>query len=144
MLTICRTSEFIKQAEIPAILEQLIDKATSADPVDGTFMPRPVVLVFHESSADISYLEKLGYSIYKAKNVAEIADTREMHQFVSRNKDGRSLGSVLDYLGVPSRDLHNAGNDAVYTLRAMIGLAVKKRLMSLEKTGEKADDELLE
>ncbi|GAB1320616.1 Good for full DBP5 activity protein 2 [Madurella fahalii] len=134
------TSEFIEQAEIPAVLEKLIDNATLADPVDGTLRPRPVVLVFHESSADINYLKKLGYSLSKARNVVEIVDTREMHQSVGRSNDGRSLGSVLDYLGIPSRDLHNAGNDAVYTLRAMIGLAVKKRLMSLEKT----DDKLLE
>lgn len=131
----CRTSEFIKQADIPSILEQLVDKATLVDPVDGTAKPRPVVLVFHECSGDISFLKTLGYSIYNAENVLEIADTREMHQFVARSDDSRALGAVLNYLDIPSQHLHNAGNDAVYTLRAMIGLAVKKRLMSLEKAG---------
>jgi DNA polymerase III alpha subunit (gram-positive type) len=98
-----------------------------------------VVLVFHESSSDIKYLKYLSYYVEAARNVIDVADTREMHQYLARSNDSASLASVLSYLDYEYRNLHNAGNDAVYTLRAMIGLAVKKMGMSLESRKEKAD-----
>ena len=49
------------------------------------------------------------------------------------------MGNVLAYLGISYRYLHNAGNDAVYTLQAMVALAVKKRVMSLEGRRKKAE-----
>lgn len=125
-------SEFIKQEDIPSVLEQLIDKATFVDPADGSAKQRSVVLVFHESSGDMKYFRALGYNVYNATNVLELVDTRHLHQYVTRSQDAASLTSVLCYLGIPHQHLHNAGNDAVYTLQAMIGLAVKRRLTSLE------------
>ncbi len=95
-----------------------------------------MVLVFHEASSDIKYLKRFSYHAEAAANVLEAIDTREMHQFLVRSNDSASLASVLDYLDIPHRHLHNAGNDAVYTLQAMVGLAVKKRVMSLDKEDE--------
>jgi DNA polymerase III epsilon subunit-like protein len=130
-----RKSEFLDLSQITPILKDLIDNATFADPTDGdgaTKKPRPVVLVFHESSADVKYLKQLSYHAEDAPNVADVVDTREMHQFLVRSNDSASLASVLGHLGIAHAHLHNAGNDAVYTLQAMIGLAVRKRAMSLE------------
>jgi DNA polymerase III epsilon subunit-like protein len=99
------------------------------------------VLVFHESSSDIKFLKLLSYYAEDAKNEVDVVDTREMHQCLVRSNDSASLGNVLAYLGIPYRYLHNAGNDAVYTLQAMVALAVKKRAMGLEdRRGKKADD----
>jgi DNA polymerase III epsilon subunit-like protein len=67
--------------------------------------------------------------------VREIIDTREMHQYLVRSNDSASLATVLNYVGIDYRHLHNAGNDAVYTLQAMVGLAVKKLGMSAEERG---------
>jgi DNA polymerase III alpha subunit (gram-positive type) len=125
-------SEFIKLADIPSILEDLIDNATLTDPIDGTTKQRPVVLVFHESSADLKYLDTVGYNSDNAENIVEVVDTREMHQYAVRSNNSASLASVLGSLEIQYKHLHNAGNDAVYTLQAMVGLAVKKRLSSLE------------
>lgn len=98
-----------------------------------------MVLVFHESSSDIKYLRYLSYYVEGARNVIDVADTREMHQFLVRSNDSASLASVLSYLDISPRFLHNAGNDAVYTLQAMVGLAVKKMGMSIEARKEKID-----
>jgi hypothetical protein len=68
--------------------------------------------------------------------VREVVDTREMHQYLVRSNDSASLATVLNYVGIAYSNLHNAGNDAVYTLQAMVGLAVKKRGMSAEEKGE--------
>ncbi|KAL2263226.1 hypothetical protein VTK26DRAFT_7720 [Humicola hyalothermophila] len=125
-------SEIIKNKDVVPNIIQVIDKAASTGSTGKAPEHRPVVLVFHESFSDIKFLETLGYSVYDAGNVLEVVDTKEMHQYVTRSNNSASLASVLSALGIPHQHLHNAGNDAVYTLRAMIGLAVKRRLQSLE------------
>ncbi|KAK4123872.1 hypothetical protein N657DRAFT_690525 [Parathielavia appendiculata] len=122
-------SEFLPLSQITPLITDLIDNATT--PAGA---PRPVVLVFHESSSDIKYLRVLSYHVEAARNVVELVDTREMHQYMVRSNDAASLATVLSSVGIESyRHLHNAGNDAVYTLQAMVGVAVKKRGMSFQE-----------
>ena len=53
-------------------------------------------------------------------------------------KDGRGLEAVLSELCMQYKWLHNAGNDAVYTLRAVVGVAVEQvREEELVAKGEK-------
>ncbi|KAK3375320.1 hypothetical protein B0H63DRAFT_482574 [Podospora didyma] len=120
-------SEFISKTEVVPALEKIIDNAVA---LDGSGEKRPVVLVFHESKEDVKYLRTLGYDISGAKNVIDLADTREMHQYIQRELTSTKLQTILGSLNISCRYLHNAGNDAAYTLRAMIALAVKKRLAS--------------
>jgi DNA polymerase III alpha subunit (gram-positive type) len=101
--------------------------------INSTPDVRPVVLVFHDSHSDIKYLAHLGYDLYAARNVLEAVDTQEMNKYITRADNSSALGSVLTRLKMASMHLHNAGNDAVYTLQIMIGLAVEKRLLSLAK-----------
>lgn len=81
----------------------------------------------------------MSYSVEAAQNVLEVVDTREMHQYLVRSNDSASLASVLDNLGFSYHYLHNAGNDAVYTLQAMVGLAVKKLEATLKRRSEQAE-----
>jgi hypothetical protein len=123
--------------EIPALLRNIIDEAEAKPGDTMTGGRRPVVLVFHESAADIKYLRTLGYRLFNAPNVIEVADSRELNSFNTRTQNSSGLGGVLRRLGIFAEYLHNAGNDAVYTLQALISLAVERRLYSLAcKTGE--------
>lgn len=94
------------------------------------------MLVFHDSEADIKYLEVIKYDVAKA-NVLEIVDTRDMYQHRVKANNPASLERVLADLNIQSRYLHNAGNDAVYTMQAMIGLAFQQRKKSLERAATK-------
>lgn len=91
------------------------------------------MLVFHDSASDIKFLEALKYDVTEAKSVLEIVDTRDMYQHGVKASQPAGLERVLAELNIPSRYLHNAGNDAVYTMQAMIGLAFKLRQKSLER-----------
>ncbi|KAK0748659.1 hypothetical protein B0T21DRAFT_279486 [Apiosordaria backusii] len=115
-------SEFVWGKDIPQILKFLVNDS-----------PHQVVLVFHESAADIKFLQTINYNIYEANNVLEIVDTKDLYQYVIRSPNQPSLDTVCEYLGIQTRNLHNAGNDAVYTLQAMVGLAVKQRQESLRR-----------
>jgi DNA polymerase III alpha subunit (gram-positive type) len=97
------------------------------------FSMRPVVLVFHDSASDIKFLQALKYDVAEAKNVLEIVDTRDMYQHGAAANQPPGLERVLTELNIPYRYLHNAGNDAVYTLQAMISLAFRSRHESLER-----------
>jgi hypothetical protein len=55
----------------------------------------------------------------------ETADTAFMWRYLKRETNPRNLGSILAELGIIGWNLHNAGNDAVYTLQAMVATAIK-------------------
>lgn len=106
---------------------------------------RNVVLVFHDASQDLAYLDKLGCSMDFFENILETVDTRNMHQFIARGQNPTKLETVLDSLGIPWQHLHNAGNDALYTMRAMVALALKSRTERLARAirDQEAEEDLI-
>jgi DNA polymerase III alpha subunit (gram-positive type) len=82
-------------------------------------------LVGHDIGADISFLQTIGYDVHNLSNLLETADTAYMWRYLKRESNPRNLGSILAELGIIGWNLHNAGNDAVYTLQAMIAIAIK-------------------
>jgi len=122
-------------ATIRSLLEpKTVAGLTTADYVEK----RKVVLVGHDVEGDISAIKTLGYDI-RANNqqLLEIVDTKDIQRHYRRAQNPASLEGILRELDIPHRYLHNAGNDAVYTLQALLGLAVKKRLDSLAPEGKK-------
>jgi hypothetical protein len=77
--------------------------------------------------------------VYNLSNLQEFVDTSNMWQALKRDANPRNLGSVLAELDIVGWNLHNAGNDAVYTLQAMIGISVKQLY---EREKRKEDREL--
>jgi hypothetical protein len=107
--------------------------------------PRNIILVGHNITADITYLRKLDCKAIKPKSggdlddpfddtidtqpkFLETLDTDFLYRVLKRDMQGSSLGKVLLDLGLTGWNLHNAGNDARYTMEAMIGIALKSRM----------------
>ena len=86
---------------------------------------RNLILVGHDVGGDVQYLRSIGYDINNLLNLQEIVDTTRMFRYLKREINLRNLGNVLGDLGISGWNLHNAGNDAVYTLQAMLGIALK-------------------
>lgn len=84
------------------------------------------MLVAHDVMQDIRYLSDIGLEIRDLQDMKGTIDTREMHQAWRDSDSGRRLQAVLADLGIASANLHNAGNNAVYTLRGVMGLAVEQ------------------
>ncbi len=82
-------------------------------------------MVGHDVVADINYLRTLGYDVTNLSTLQETADTAVMWRYLKREINPRNLGAILAELGIVGWNLHNAGNDAVYTLQAMIAIAFK-------------------
>lgn len=87
---------------------------------------RNIVLVGHAIGADITFLKDMGYDVTNLSNLKDTIDTGDMWMYLKKAANPANLGAVLQDLGIIGWNLHNAGNDAVYTLQVMIGLAIKQ------------------
>ncbi|CAI2172383.1 10826_t:CDS:2 [Funneliformis geosporum] len=76
-----------------------------------------VVFVGHGVEMDLKYLENMGVSVSEVIQPVEIFDTAEMNAArVGKPHERINLGRLLDELDIENYSLHNAGNDAHYTL----------------------------
>lgn len=98
---------------------------------------RNVVVVGHDVKQDIQYLNTLDFDVYEMENLLEIVDNQKLHQHRSKFYNGQSLCAVLAGLDISYRFLHNAGNDAVFTLQSLLRLAALKRQESLARALKK-------
>lgn len=86
---------------------------------------RNIILVGQDTTTDINYLQKIGYNPLNLPNLLEILDTSTLYRALKRDSCTRSLGAILLELSISGWNLHNAGNDAAYTLQAMVGIAFR-------------------
>ncbi|KAF2091777.1 hypothetical protein K490DRAFT_33126 [Saccharata proteae CBS 121410] len=87
---------------------------------------RNVVFVGHDANQDINYLQTLGYNPLNLSNLLEILDTALIHRSWKHDTNSRSLGQCLYDLDLVGWNLHNAGNDAVYTMQVLIAISVSQ------------------
>ncbi|KAH7267489.1 uncharacterized protein BKA55DRAFT_684757 [Fusarium redolens] len=105
-------------------------RSTVADSIMKIFNPwlndqRNIVIVGHDVKQDINYFTELGLDLQLLGGLAEPVDTQDIHQAWRGSTNGRSLGAVLNDLDIAHKHLHNAGNDAHYTLCAMLSIALE-------------------
>jgi hypothetical protein len=99
--------------------------------------PRRVIIVGHDVKQDIQFLNTLDFDVYAMANLLEVVDNQKLHQHRNKFYNGQSLCTILAGFDIPYRYLHNAGNDAMYTLQSLLSLAVIKRQESLARALER-------
>lgn len=92
---------------------------------DENVPKRDIVLVGHAVGGDINFFKDIGYDVTNLSNLKDVIDTADMWKYLKKETNPAKLGAILQDLGLMGWNLHNAGNDAVYTLQVMIGLAIK-------------------
>lgn len=108
-----------------------------ADLVKG----RDYVLVGHGTKEDIKLLNQLQPDI--AGNAAYLFDTVKVAQFPLQLYYRYSLEKLLDELGIKYANLHAAGNDAHFALKALLMLAVRDGLPEQHReTSGRREEEL--
>ncbi|GKZ18829.1 hypothetical protein AbraIFM66951_009533 [Aspergillus brasiliensis] len=83
----------------------------------GDALDRRLVLVGHNLSADVKYLKQVGVDV---GGFRDQIDTAQMFRKLRKEESVRSLGGVLAKLNIRGWYLHNAGNDARYTMEVLI------------------------
>jgi hypothetical protein len=84
--------------------------------------PRKLILVGHGLSNDTAYLSKLKFDPHAKGSIIQDVDTQ---RFVGTKKQNVGLSRLMTGLGVIPENLHNAGNDAAYTLQALVLMTVQ-------------------
>jgi DNA polymerase III alpha subunit (gram-positive type) len=100
------------------------------------FCQREIIVVGHDVRQDIAYFNEIGIDLRALAGLKEPIDTQEIHQAWCSSTNGRGLVAVLNDLNIPSKHLHNAGNDAHYTLCAMLGIALAEVRGNEEQNNE--------
>jgi hypothetical protein len=127
--------------------QEASDTTTEGTISEHKLRPRNIVLVGHDTDTDIKYLRNLGSRLFEANaethasqppTILEALDTATLFQVLKRDGSRRSLGMLLADLEIIGWNLHNAGNDARYTLEAMIRIVLTSRLLL---AGEKQHSE---
>ncbi|KAK7446083.1 hypothetical protein CaCOL14_006477 [Colletotrichum acutatum] len=125
-------SEYPKLNDLPDKVHAAVSDLSfdnKEDAADKDKRPRTIVLLGHDLGADLGYLDKMGVELWGISGVASrTLDSKDMHQAWRGESQGRSLGMVLTDLGIEHSNLHNAGNDAAYTMQAMLGVAITERV----------------
>jgi len=80
-----------------------------------------IILVGHALNNDKAYMKLLNFS---PKHVSGQIDTQKLARISKAQPPG--LTKLLSALSIDAKNLHNAGNDAAYTLQALIGVAVQE------------------
>lgn len=111
-------SEWISKQDVVSVLKGCFNPSRSPYS-SGTCK---VVLVGHDIAADMNYLNELGFDV--ARMIFDCIDTSDLYK--ASHRDGRqcALSTLLLKYGIAAKHLHNAGNDASYTLRVMVAIAL--------------------
>ena len=126
---------FIEQRDLSTAVSKCLCIQDESSPSSSAF--QNIVIVGHSIKTDLKILQRLGIDVYGIAPVVAILDTYHMirnlfktdSMFLSSTAPMTSftLGDLLAELKCPyeKSDLHNAGNDATFTLHAMLMLSIK-------------------
>jgi hypothetical protein len=117
----------IQQADIVPTVERCLQHPSNELSLTCTeHRHRPVFLVGHSIQHDLNVLKRLGLDLTHSCRVIGIIDSHSLSRHILPSGP-YTLGAVLSRLGCPHEayELHNAGNDATYTLLADLLLSVK-------------------
>ncbi|KAK3670213.1 hypothetical protein LTR78_009868 [Recurvomyces mirabilis] len=125
-------SEFVSSADLASTLTSCFHEPFSKKAADGTLLPstsgedkRNLILLGHDIGQDVQFLHSIGFSVLNRGNLTDTFDTAAMFKSLTKDVNPTSLGRILSNFDMMGWHLHNAGNDAVYTLQAMLAICIK-------------------
>ncbi|KAJ5188698.1 hypothetical protein N7491_005019 [Penicillium cf. griseofulvum] len=128
-------SEMIASAEVGKVVDAAFHPPYMV-PLKDEMVPsyknqkRTVILVGLDLHGDIMHLQKAGSKVFINKDgpssvIRETFDVAELYRVEAGESQKRGLRALLGILNILSPDLHNAGNDAHYTLHALVRMMLR-------------------
>jgi hypothetical protein len=123
------TTTWIKLEDAPKLVRRILNNPSvvqdaaqlDEDPDDAH---RQIIFVGHGIRNDSKFLNKLGVRLDSTYNDIRRIDTQIAAGGTKKTQVG--LQRLLHVLEIEASNLHNAGNDATYTLQALAAMAVKE------------------
>lgn len=116
------TSEIVPLNRVHMTLTQLFNNPSPGSALASDQGARNLILVGHGLSNDTAFLNKLNFAPHATGKIIQDIDTQ---RFVGTKKKSVGLSRLMAGLGVSAENLHNAGNDAAYTLQALVLMTVQ-------------------
>jgi hypothetical protein len=141
-------TEFVGKDKLPQTIASCFkfpycDSTNKATANSNGEEKRNIVLVGHDIGQDIKFLQQCGYSVANCGNMIDTIDTVALFRTYTKDPNARSLGNLLYHFDLEGWHLHNAGNDAVYTLWAMLAICVQEASeRGTDKAQERFDEAL--
>lgn len=132
-------SKQLTQEDIDASWNKLSESGDNAN--DGKQEKRNIIFLGHNPASDVGYLRTLGYDPENLLNLREYMDTAGLYRAHKKEAQARGVGGILAEFGLTGWNLHNAGNDAVYTLWIMLATIVAEAESRRKKDEDDSDDE---
>ena len=120
---------FVSQTDVPTTITEPLRIQDDTSPDPRTL--RKIVIIGHSTKTDLKILQRLGINVKEVAPVLPILDTdpaaRNLFGASSTPMASFKLCALLTHLKCPYQalDLYNAGNDATFTLHAMLMLVIK-------------------
>ncbi|KAL3464387.1 hypothetical protein BJX64DRAFT_286517 [Aspergillus heterothallicus] len=124
-------SEWVAADNVSTMIQNSFAHPTFFDGPDKKL--RPLVLVGHSLASDLQYLELANVPIISSDRVDKFADridTATSFMMIQGKTEAQSLGAVIAELGMTGWNLHNAGNDARYTMQILVAMLVNHSIDS--------------
>ncbi|KAH0045777.1 hypothetical protein KCU78_g168, partial [Aureobasidium melanogenum] len=86
-----------------------------------------IVLIGHSIDHDLAVFERIGMADMINHEAANILDIALAYQAQQNERQTTKLSRILDHYNIPYENLHNAANDAYYTLVACHRIAMAER-----------------
>lgn len=121
-------SEMVSLKDLPALVAECFMPPFSARP-NGELEnehngPRNLIFLGHDTLTDVKYLQNIGFDPLSLPNLVESQDTASLYRVWQRQEQITRLGKMLERFDIRGHGLHNAGNDAVYTLQSFLAICV--------------------
>jgi hypothetical protein len=139
-------SEFLSKLEVREALFDILntpDDEPDTDYDDDDVVLRNFAIIGHNVECDTSILKKqFNIWVWMSHWCMGVVDTQKMWCSFHNGPGGnRGLGNILTELKIDHQFLHNAGNDAMYTLQAFIAIALLEGV-SAEESLKSAPDSM--
>jgi hypothetical protein len=132
-------------------------KPTKDQPSRSKIKHRNIILLGHDIDSDLQYLSMLKSKVFHKpptvtypqplepenllrQYILESLDTANLYQVWKRETNITSLAKVLVGVERTGWDLHNGGNDARYTMEAMVGILIRSRIQEDEVSRAASED----
>lgn len=131
-------SEFISLKDAPAVIASCFkhpfskvddaenDQTGGNEEGEKDAEKRNIIFVAHDVNSDIQFLRQVGYDPLNLSNLVETLDTALLYRTHKRDPNAKSVGNILYDFDMMNWNLHNAGNDAVYTMWIMLATCVRE------------------
>ncbi|KJK65073.1 exonuclease domain in DNA-polymerase alpha and epsilon chain ribonuclease T and other exonuclease [Aspergillus parasiticus SU-1] len=114
-------SEWVSANDLGAAVQNAFQIPSSSS---STHAPRHLILVGHAVSSDVQYLRQIGVRMERkpegTAGFIGMVDTAEFFRIIRGEPTTRKLADILQEFNMTGWHLHNAGNDARYTMEVML------------------------